>query len=145
MAHCHLRPGLILSALPEDREAAFQEGEVGRHALGRQLGRGATGGTYSASKAAAWSLTNGLGTALKKQGAHVPGVHAGPVDTDLASQLRLPKVQPAEVVRQTLSALEEGRPQVLVDDSTRQVKAGLLPQLGIHPDFDPRRGAQEAA
>jgi hypothetical protein len=82
---------------------------------------------------------------LKKQGTHVLGVHVGPVDTDLASQLTLPKVQPAEVVRQTLSALEEGRPEVLVDDLTRQVKAGLSAEVGIYLDFDPRRGAEEAA
>src|SRR6185312_4144199 len=83
------------------------------------------GGTYSASKAAAWSLTNGLRTALKKQGTRVVGVHVGPVDTDLASRLTLPKVKPAQVVRQALAALQEGRSEVLVDDMTRRVKAGL--------------------
>ena len=36
-------------------------------------------GTYSASKAAAWALTNGLRTGLREQGTHVLGVHAGPV------------------------------------------------------------------
>jgi short-subunit dehydrogenase len=34
-----------------------------------------TGGTYSASKAAAWSLTNGLRTDLKKQGTHDPAIY----------------------------------------------------------------------
>jgi NAD(P)-dependent dehydrogenase (short-subunit alcohol dehydrogenase family) len=103
-----------------------------------------TGGTYSASKAAAWSLTNGLRTALKTQGTRVIGVHVGPVDTDLASQLTLPKVQPAEVVRQTLSALEEGRSEVLVDEMTRQVKAGLSADVAIYLDFDPRPAAANA-
>jgi NAD(P)-dependent dehydrogenase (short-subunit alcohol dehydrogenase family) len=59
-----------------------------------------SGGTYSASKAAAWSLTNWLRT---EQGTHVMGVHAGPIDTDMASNLTLPKVKPIEVVRQVLS------------------------------------------
>jgi len=57
-------------------------------------------GTYSASDAAAWSLTNWLRTALREQGTQVVGVHAGPVDTDMASELTLPKVKPMEVVRQ---------------------------------------------
>jgi NAD(P)-dependent dehydrogenase (short-subunit alcohol dehydrogenase family) len=100
-----------------------------------------TGGTYSASKAAAWSLTNGLRTDLKKQGTQVLGVHAGPVDTDLARQLTLPKVQAAEVVRQVLSALEAGRQEVLVDELTRQVKAGLSADPAVYLDFDPRREA----
>lgn len=53
------------------------------------------------------------------------GVHAGPVDTDMASELTLPKVTPADVVRQTLNAIESGRHEVLTDNMTRQVKAGL--------------------
>jgi NAD(P)-dependent dehydrogenase (short-subunit alcohol dehydrogenase family) len=48
-------------------------------------------GTYSASKAAAWSLTNWPRTALREQGTQMIGVHAGPVDTDMASELTLPK------------------------------------------------------
>jgi len=99
------------------------------------------GGTYSASKAAAWTLTNWLRTDLKKQGTQVLGVHVGPVDTDMARQLTFPKVKPSDVVRQTLSALEAGRPEVLVDDLTRQVKAGLSADSGIYLDFDPGRGA----
>ena len=99
------------------------------------------GGTYSASKAAAWSLTNGLRRDLKGQGTQVVAVHVGPVDTDLAKQLTLPKVTAAEVVRQSLSALEAGRPEVLVDDLTRQVKAGLSAAAAVYLDFDPRRGA----
>lgn len=96
-----------------------------------------SGGTYSASKAAAWSLTNGLRTALKKQGTQVLGVHVGPVDTDMARQLTFPKVGPGEVVRQALSALEAGRAEVLVDELTRQVKAGLSADSGVYLDFDP--------
>ena len=34
-----------------------------------------TGGTYSASKAAAWSLTNGLRAGLKKQGTQIGRAH----------------------------------------------------------------------
>jgi short-subunit dehydrogenase len=96
-------------------------------------------GTYSASKAAAWALTNWLRTGLREQGTHVVGVHAGPVDTDMASELTLPKVKPVDVARQVLSAIEDGRDEVLADNMTRQVKAGLSDQEGIYLNFDPER------
>jgi NAD(P)-dependent dehydrogenase (short-subunit alcohol dehydrogenase family) len=101
-------------------------------------------GTYSASKAAAWSLTNWLRTALREQGTQVVGVHAGPIDTDMASNLTLPKVKPLEVVRQVLSAVEAGRDEVLADDMTRQVKTGLSDQDGVYLDFDPERAVHAA-
>ena len=69
-------------------------------------------GTYSASKADAWTLTNWLRTALREQGTQVIGVHAGPVDTDMASELTLPKVKPIDVVRQVITAVEAGRGEV---------------------------------
>jgi len=95
------------------------------------------GGTYGASKAAAWALTNWLRTALRGQGTQVLGVHAGPIDTDMASGLTLPKVAPAEVVRQVLAALEAGRDEVLVDELTRMVKAHLSDEAAVYLDFDP--------
>jgi NAD(P)-dependent dehydrogenase (short-subunit alcohol dehydrogenase family) len=98
-------------------------------------------GTYSASKAAAWALTNWLRTGLREQGTQVVGVHAGPVDTDMASELTLPKVKPVDVVRQVLSAIEAGRDEVLTDDMTRQVKAGLSDEEGIYLNFDPEHAA----
>jgi NAD(P)-dependent dehydrogenase (short-subunit alcohol dehydrogenase family) len=98
-----------------------------------------TAGTYSASKAAAWALTNWLRTGLREQGTQVLGVHAGPVDTDMASELTLPKVKPVDVVRQVLSAIEGGRDEVLADDMTRQIKAGLSNEVGIYLNFDPDR------
>jgi NAD(P)-dependent dehydrogenase (short-subunit alcohol dehydrogenase family) len=98
-----------------------------------------TAGTYSASKAAAWALTNWLRSGLQEQGTQVIGVHAGPIDTDMASELTLPKVRPVDVVRQVLSAIEAGQDEVLADDMTRQVKAGLSDELGIYLNFDPER------
>lgn len=100
-----------------------------------------SGGTYSASKAAAWALTNWLRTDLKKQGTQVLAVHVGPVDTDMTRQLTFPKVKPVEVVRQTLGALEAGRPEVLVDELTRTVKADLSSDAAVYLDFDPSRSA----
>jgi hypothetical protein len=72
------------------------------------------------------------------------GVHVGPVDTDMASTLTLPKVKPIEVVRQVLSAVEAGRDEVLVDEMTRQVKAGLSDREGIYLNFDPEHAVPAA-
>jgi len=96
-------------------------------------------GTYSASKAAVWAQTNWLRTGLREQGTHVMGVHVGPIDTDMASQLTLPKVKPVDVVRQVLSAIEAGRDEVLADNMTRQVKAGLSDEAGIYLNYDLER------
>ena len=81
--------------------------------------------TYSASKSAAWSLTNGLRGELKSQGTQVVGVHVGFMDTDMASGVDMPKTDPLDVARQTLVAVAEGKDEVLADDLSRQVKKGL--------------------
>jgi hypothetical protein len=82
---------------------------------------------------------------LRGQGTQVVGVHAGPIDTDMASQLTLPKIKPADVIRQVLSALEAGRDEVLADEVTREVKTGLSDEPGIYLDFDPNRAVAAAA
>jgi hypothetical protein len=76
---------------------------------------------------------------LREQGTQVVGVHADPIDTDMAKDLTLPKVKPIDVVRQTLSAIESGRDEVLAYDMTRKVKAGLSDEVGIYLEFDPDR------
>ncbi|ULH17074.1 SDR family oxidoreductase (plasmid) [Deinococcus sp. KNUC1210] len=81
--------------------------------------------SYSVSKAAAWSLTNGLRGELRAQHTQVLAVHVGYIDTDMASAVQGPKVAPAEVVRQTLNGLEAGQDEVLADEVSRQVKQGL--------------------
>ena len=96
-------------------------------------------GTYCASKSAVWSLTNWLRTGLRGQGTQVIGVHPGLMDTEMVSHLTLPKVKPIDVVRQTLSAIETGRDEVLADEIARQVKAGLSKEPGIYLNFDPER------
>jgi short-subunit dehydrogenase len=83
------------------------------------------GATYSASKSAAWSLTNGLRNELRAQGTQVVGVHVGFMDTDMASKVDGPKVPPLDVARQALYALEAGQDEVLADDLSRNVKQGL--------------------
>lgn len=81
--------------------------------------------TYSASKSAAWSFTNSARVELKRQGTQVVGVHVGFVDTDLIAALDVDKLAPREVAVSALDALEEGRPEAVVDDFSRGVKAAL--------------------
>ena len=80
---------------------------------------------YSASKAAAWSLTNAARGELRAQGTQVVGVHVGYLDTDMAAHVEGPKTDPADLARQILDAVENGDDEVLGDELTRAVKAGL--------------------
>jgi NAD(P)-dependent dehydrogenase (short-subunit alcohol dehydrogenase family) len=81
--------------------------------------------TYSASKSAAWSFTNAARVELARQGTEVVGVHVGFVDTDLTAGLPVDKIAPEIVAASALDALEQARPEAVVDDFSRGVKAGL--------------------
>jgi NAD(P)-dependent dehydrogenase (short-subunit alcohol dehydrogenase family) len=80
---------------------------------------------YSASKAATWSITNAARGELRAQGTQVVGVHVGYLDTDMAAHIEGPKTDPSDLARQVLDALEAGEDEVLGDDLSRGVKAGL--------------------
>ncbi|MDB5100485.1 MAG: short-chain dehydrogenase [Cyanobacteria bacterium RYN_339] len=88
--------------------------------------------TYSASKAAAWSLTNGLRGELRGQGTQVVAVHVGYMDTDMTAGYDVPKARPEDVAAQVLAAVAEGRDEVLADDISRKVKAGLGVEPGVY-------------
>ncbi|WPB75306.1 SDR family oxidoreductase [Archangium violaceum] len=88
--------------------------------------------TYSASKAAAWALTNGLRNELRGQKTQVLGLHVGYMDTDMAQGVNAPKSSPIEVVRLTLDALEAGREEILADEVSRNVKQGLSAEPGVY-------------
>lgn len=82
--------------------------------------------TYSATKSAAWSLSNGLRNELARQGTQVTSLHVGYMDTDMASHVQgIPKASPDEVARQALAGLEAGKAEVLADETSRQLKQGL--------------------
>lgn len=93
-------------------------------------------GSYCASKAAAWSMTNAIRLELHAQGTLVVGVHAAYIDTDMAARVNAPKIAPAEVAHQVLDAVEAGLSEVLTDDVTRQVRAGLSADLtALYPQL----------
>jgi NAD(P)-dependent dehydrogenase (short-subunit alcohol dehydrogenase family) len=80
---------------------------------------------YSASKAAAWSITNATRGELQAQGTQVLGVHVGWLDTDMAAHIDDAKTDPAVLATQILDALERGDDEVLGDEISRAVKSGL--------------------
>lgn len=80
---------------------------------------------YASSKSATWGLTNGLRNDLRPQNTHVLGLHMGFVDTDMTKGIDQPKVSPDLVVRMTYDGLEAGLGEVLVDERTNLVHAGL--------------------
>lgn len=82
-------------------------------------------GAYGASKAAIWSLTNSLRAELRTQGTQVLGVHVGFIDTEMVSDIGLPKTAPGDVAATVIDALEAGAHEVLVDEITVAVKAKL--------------------
>lgn len=82
-------------------------------------------GAYAASKAAAWMLTDSTRLELASQNTHVVGVHMGLVDTDMAKGVEAPKVDPIDLARAGLDAIESGAQEVLADDWAKFIKSGL--------------------
>lgn len=80
---------------------------------------------YSASKSAAWSLTNALRSELAAQKTQVLALHMGYVDTDLTRGFDVPKSNPEEIVKRALDGVESGADEVLADALTLQVKRGM--------------------
>lgn len=96
-------------------------------------------GSYSASKAAEWAMTNGVRVELAGQGTLVVAVHAGFIDTDMSANVDLPKISPVEVARQVADAVEAGQIEVLADERTRRIKASLSRDHElIYPDVQAR-------
>lgn len=64
--------------------------------------------TYSASKAAAMSVTRSIRAELAAQGTQVIGVLAVQTETEMGGAMPEPRMQPEEVVNDALNALEAG-------------------------------------
>lgn len=82
-------------------------------------------GTYSASKAAALSLTRTLRAELKGRGVQVLGSLPVQVDTPLGAPLPEPKLTPAEVASETLDALEADQDEVFPGVLSRNAAAAF--------------------
>ncbi|WP_461963285.1 SDR family NAD(P)-dependent oxidoreductase [Curtobacterium sp. 24E2] len=94
----------------------------------------ALAGAYSASKAAFWSITNSLRLELTPQGTQVVGAHLGYTDTGMTAGLDVEKSDPADIVRLIWDAVEAGEHEVLADQVSRDVRAGLsAPLTALYP------------
>ncbi|MEV6116343.1 SDR family oxidoreductase [Streptomyces sp. NPDC052109] len=93
-------------------------------------------GSYSATKAALWSQTNSLRLELRSRGIGVTGLHVGYIDTDMTSTIDAPKSAPADIAALALDGIETGAYEVLADDVSRNVKAGLSGDLAaLYPQL----------
>ena len=91
---------------------------------------------YSATKAALWSATNTQRVVLAAEGIHVASLHLGYADTPMSAGTSAPKLDPAEVVRAAYDGIERGDFEVLVDDLSRNLKAGLAgPIEALYPQL----------
>jgi len=82
-------------------------------------------GAYSAAKSAEWSLTNALRQELAPQGTRVSALHVGYMDTDMARHVDAPKSDPGVVAKLAIDAIEAGDAEIIADELSRQVRAGL--------------------
>jgi len=82
-------------------------------------------GAYCAAKSAEWSMTNAVRAQLAQQNIRVAGLHVGYMDTDMAASVKDPKSDPAAVAAVALDAIEQDLYEIVVDDVSRQVRAGL--------------------
>ncbi|MGW3208107.1 SDR family oxidoreductase [Streptomyces sp. NPDC001135] len=93
-------------------------------------------GSYSATKAALWSQTNSLRLELRARGIAVTGLHVGYIDTDMTTNIDAPKSTPGDIAALALDGVESGAYEVLADDVTRSVKAGLSGDLAaLYPQL----------
>jgi NAD(P)-dependent dehydrogenase (short-subunit alcohol dehydrogenase family) len=93
-------------------------------------------GGYCASKAAAWSMTNALRAELADRGILVTALHVGLMDTDMTVGIDAPKSDPGEVATLAVDAVAAGAFEVLADDVSRGVQAGLSAGVpGLYPQF----------
>ncbi|NYH40676.1 NAD(P)-dependent dehydrogenase (short-subunit alcohol dehydrogenase family) [Micromonospora jinlongensis] len=82
-------------------------------------------GAYGAAKSAEWSMTNTVRVQLAERGIRVSGLHVGYLDTDMAADVTGPKLDPATIARIAVDGIEADAYEILADDLSRQVQAGL--------------------
>jgi len=73
---------------------------------------------YSASKAAAHSMTQALRAELRPRGISVLGAYPGGIDTDMLAEVAAPKAAPQLVASRIVAALNAGETLVFPDDAS---------------------------
>lgn len=85
-------------------------------------------GTYSISKAAMHSYSEGLRADLVDDGIAVVCIYPGPTDTRMAEGMEMEKPTPASVSEKAFIALNNGQFEVFPDDFAKQMYATFLEQ-----------------
>ena len=80
-------------------------------------------GGYSASKAAAYSVSQALRPELKAKHIDLLAVLPGPIDTDMVKGLEMPKTSPADTARGVLAGIARGEEEIFPDPMARQMGA----------------------
>jgi NAD(P)-dependent dehydrogenase (short-subunit alcohol dehydrogenase family) len=88
---------------------------------------------YSASKAAAFSLTQSQRALLAARGVEVHAVLPGPIDTDMVRDLPIPKTAPDSVAQGILDGVENGDEDIFPDPMSATMaeawRAGVAKEL----------------
>ena len=80
-------------------------------------------GGYSASKAAAYSVTQALRPELKAKRIELLAVLPGPIDTDMVRALPMPKTSAADTARGILAGMARGDEEIFPDPMAQQMGA----------------------
>ena len=78
-------------------------------------------GGYSASKAALFSLSQGIRTELAPRGISVHTVNPGPIDTDMTRDIPFEKADVIETGRNIVSGLKNGEADIFPDAGSQQM------------------------
>jgi NAD(P)-dependent dehydrogenase (short-subunit alcohol dehydrogenase family) len=79
---------------------------------------------YAISKAAAFSMTQSLRALWAGRGVKVHAVFAGPVDTDMARSLDIPKASPESVAHAIFGGVEKGEEDIFPDPMSEGIAEG---------------------
>jgi NAD(P)-dependent dehydrogenase (short-subunit alcohol dehydrogenase family) len=80
-------------------------------------------GGYSASKAAAYSVTQALRAELRAKHIDVLAALPGPIDTEMVKQLQMPKTSPADTAKGLIAGIERGEEEIFPDPMAQQMGA----------------------
>lgn len=78
-------------------------------------------GGYSASKAALFSMSQGIRIELANKGIAVHTVNPGPIDTEMAKEFPADKASPQETAERIIQGIEDDVADIFPDDGGRQM------------------------
>ncbi len=87
------------------------------------LGSAPSMGGYSASKAAAYSITQALRSELKAKRIDILAALPGPIDTDMVRMLEMPKASAADTASGVLAGIARGDEEIFPDAMAQQMAA----------------------